>query len=198
MVEIDKDRIYSLDELINLYNMSNLEFKYYGNNKNGTLDFYMKTDANKVSVFSSIDSKMSKQDYIKLNEEEARKIKFKFNREVDDLELDIVAIVLKTSDVNIPCSRYSLETLDKLTKEQDKEDRSKNDTLEDGIVYIIVDNNTGCSLYDGVYTFDKNNKGLIEDLKVKSETEESDLLKNNLNMILNYYESLDKQIEKSL
>ena len=105
MIEIDKDRIYSLDELINLYNMSNLEFKYYGNNKNGTLEFYMKTDANKVSVFSSIDSKLSKQDYIKLNEEEARKIKFKFNREVDDLELDIVAIVLKTSDVNIPCSR---------------------------------------------------------------------------------------------
>lgn len=39
------------------------------------------------------------------------------------MELDIVAVVLRTSDVNIPSTKYSLETLDRLTKEQDQEDR---------------------------------------------------------------------------
>ena len=41
---IDKDKIYSLDEITKLYNMYNLEFKYYGNNKNGTLEIYVKTE----------------------------------------------------------------------------------------------------------------------------------------------------------
>ena len=191
---IDKNKTYSLAELINMYNMYNLEFKFYGNNQNGTLDFYMKTDAENVSVFTSID-KMTKQDYLKLNEEEAKEIKFKFDREVKDMDLDIVAIVLRTSDVNIPSTKYSLETLDKLTREQDKEDRKLEDGLKDGISYLIVDNNTACTLYDGVYLFDKNNEGLINDLKNKYQEEKSNLIKNNLNIILNYIKNTQNQKE---
>ncbi len=194
---IDTNKTYSLAELLNLYNMYNLEFKFYGNNKNGNLEVYMKTDVDKMSVFSSINPNMTKNDYINLSEDEAKKLEFKFNREVLDVELDIVAIVLKTSDVNIPSTKYSLETLDRLTKEQDMEDREIKEGEQDGICYFIVDHNTGCNLYDGVYTFDKNNKGLIEDLKEKYEQEDNQLLKDNLRLILNYCKELeDKEMTR--
>ena len=190
---IDTNKTYSLAELLNLYNMYNLEFKFYGNNKNGKLEVYMKTDVDKISVFSSINPNMTKNDYISLSESEAKKVEFKFDREVLDVELDIVAVVLKTSDVNIPSTKYSLETLDRLTKEQDQEDREVKDGEQDGICYFIVDHNTGCNLYDGVYTFDKNNKGLIEDLKNKYEEEDNQLLKDNLKLILDYCKELEEK-----
>ena len=190
---IDKNKIYSLSELLNLYNMYNLEFKYYGNNKNGELEVYMKTDIDKISVFTSFNPNMTKNDYISLNEEDAKKIEFKYDREELDVELDIVAVVLKTSDVNIPSTKYSLETLDKLTKEQDQEERNIKDGEKDGICYFIVDHNTGCNLYDGIYIFDKKNKGLIEDLKDKYEKEDNQLLKDNLKLILNYCEQLENK-----
>lgn len=194
---IDTNKTYSLAELLNLYNMYNLEFKFYGNNKNGKLEVYMKTDVDKISVFASINPNMTKNDYISLSESEAKKVEFKFDREVLDVELDIVAVVLKTSDVNIPSTKYSLETLDRLTKEQDGEDREVKDGEQDGICYFIVDHNTGCNLYDGVYTFDKNNKGLIEDLKDKYEEEDNQLLKDNLKLILDYCKELeDKEITR--
>lgn len=194
---IDTNKTYSLVELLNLYNMYNLEFKFYGNNKNGKLEVYMKTDVDKISVFSSINPNMTKNDYISLSEDEAKKVEFKFDREVLDVELDIVAVVLKTSDVNIPSTKYSLETLDRLTKEQDEEDREVKGGEQDGICYFIVDHNTGCNLYDGVYTFDKNNKGLIEDLKNKYEEEDNQLLKDNLKLILDYCKELeDKEITR--
>ena len=64
---IDKEKIYTLDELIG--NMYNLEFKFYGNNNNGKLEVYVKTDDNTISVFTSLNGNMSKQDYLKLNED---------------------------------------------------------------------------------------------------------------------------------
>lgn len=192
---IDINKKYSLAELLKLYDMYNLEFKFYGNNANGKLEVYMKTDIDKMTVFSSINPNMTKNDYINLSESEAKKLEFKFDREVLDVELDIVAVVLKTSDVNIPSTKYSLETLDKLTKEQDQEDRKLKDGEQDGICYFIVDHNTGCNLYDGVYIFDKNNKGLIEDLKSKYKEEDNQLLKDNLKLILDYCKELeDKEI----
>ena len=189
----DKDKIYSLKELNDLYSMYNLEFKFYGNNNKGNLEVYMKTDTNKVSVFKSIDLDITKYDYLKLTQEEAECVNFKFDREVEELELDIVVVVLKTSDINIPSAKYSLESLDKLTKEQDLENRIvSEDGLEDGISYIIVDNNTTCPLYTGVYIFNKDNEGFIEDLRNKYENEQDTLLKDNLSMILNYYDNLEK------
>ena len=135
---IDTDKIYSLEELLKLYNMYNFEFRFYGNNENGKIDVYMKTDMDKISVFSSICSNMTKKEYISLNEEEAKKLKFKFDREVEEVNLDIVAVVLRTSDVNIPSTKYSLETLDKLTKEQDQEVRTNKDGEQDGICLSLI------------------------------------------------------------
>lgn len=193
---IERDKIYTLNELIN--NMYNLDFKYYGNNDNGKLEVYVKTDVDKMSVFSSLNDGMSKEEYLKLNEEEARELKFIFDREVEEVELDIVAIVLRTSDVNIPSTRYSLDTLDRLTKEQDQEDRKNKGKVKDGICYLIVDNNTACTLYDGIYTFDKNNNGLIEDLKRKYELEDNELLKENLKLILNYVDEVKSKSSVTL
>lgn len=193
---IDRDKIYTLNELIN--NMYNLDFKYYGNNDNGKLEVYVKTEVDKMSVFSSLNDGMSKEEYLKLNEEEARELKFIFDREVEEVELDIVAIVLRTSDVNIPSTRYSLDTLDRLTKEQDQEDRKNKGKVKDGICYLIVDNNTACTLYDGIYTFDKNNNGLIEDLKEKYELEDNELLKENLKLILNYVDEVKNKSSVTL
>ena len=93
---IDTNKTYTLAELLNLYSLYNLEFKFYGNNDNGSLDIYMKTGIDEISVFSSITPNMTKKEYIDLSEEEAKKIEFKFDREVSDVELDIVAVVLRT------------------------------------------------------------------------------------------------------
>ena len=107
------------------------------------------------------------------------------------MDLDIVAIVVRTSDINIPAGRYTLKTLDELTKAQDLEERPKSD-FEDGIVYLIVENSVGCDLYDGVYTFSKENHGLLEDLEKKYEQETDELLKNNLKLILDYQKNCEE------
>ena len=185
---IDKNRIYSLDELLNIYSLYNLDFKYYSNNDKGDLEVYLKTDVDKMSVFKSINSQ-TKKDYLKLNEEQARNVKFKYDREVDEMDLDIVCIVIKSSDVNIPSAKYKLETLDKLTQEQDLESR----TNEDGISYIIVDQNTSCPLYDGIYIFNNNEGGLIKSLENQLENQKDKLLKDNLKLILSYYNSIKEE-----
>lgn len=189
---IDKNKKYTLRELLNSFNMYNIEFKFYGNNDKGDLEVYLKTDVDKMSVFRSI-TKQTKLDYLKLNEDSAKNVKFKFDREVDELELDIVAIVLRTSDINIPSTKYTLKTLDRLTREQDLEERKSVNDLHDGIVYTIVDNNTGCTLYDNVYLFDKNKEGLMKELEKEYENENDSLLKNNLKIILDYYNSLSNE-----
>ena len=105
------------------------------------------------------------------------------------MDLDIVCIVIKSSDVNIPSAKYKLETLDKLTQEQDLESR----TNEDGISYIIVDQNTSCPLYDGIYIFNNNEGGLIKSLENQLENQKDKLLKDNLKLILSYYNSIKEE-----
>lgn len=188
---IDKTKEYSLNELLNIYSLYNIDFKYYGNNNNGELELYLKTGADKVSVFIS-NLKISKKEYLKLTEKEARKIKFIYDREVNELQLDVVAVVLRTSDINIPAGRYTLSTLDKLTKEQDLEEREETE-LSDGIAYIIVDNNTACTLYDDVYLFGKNQDGLIASLEERIKNEKDGLIHDNLKLILNYFNDLIKE-----
>lgn len=188
---IDKNKEYTLEELLNIYNFYNIDFKYYGDIEKGDLELYMKTDIDKISVFRSLDN-LKTLDYLKLNEKEARQVNFRFDREVDEMDLDIIAIVVRTSDINIPSNKYKLDTLDRLTKEQDMENRT-NDDMSDGISYIIVDQNTTCSLYDDVYLFGKNEGGFIKSLETKYEKEPEGLIKNNLKMILDYYHSLKEE-----
>jgi len=192
----DKNKTYKLKDLLNNYGMLNIEFKYYGNNNKGDLILYMKTGTDKVSVFTSLDNK-GKYDYLKLNEEEALEVDFKFDKEVDEVDLDIAVLVLRTSDVNIPSARYSIETLDKLTKEQDQEFRNNLDGLEDGICYSIVDNNTAMTLYDGIYIFGTG--GFVNDLiNNKLPSEKNKLKKQNLQLILDYYKNNEKEASYGL
>ena len=158
---IDKEKVYTLSELLNYYDMNNLEFKFFGNNDKGDLNLYLKTDSEKISVFKSI-NKQSKADYLELDEEKAGELEFQFDKEIDTNQLEIVAIVLKTSDINVPSGRYTLETLDRELLEQDLEEKER--TTDEGIIYMIVDNNTGCPLYDHYYLFGKNAGGLIQSL----------------------------------
>ena len=186
----DKNKIYEMQELLDKYVLYNLEFRKLGNNANGELELLLKTGTDKVSVFRSVNH-TSKHDYLKLSEEQAKKVCFKFDREENIVDLDIVAIVVRISDINIPAGRYTLKTLDELTKAQDLEERPKSD-FEDGIVYLIVENSVGCDLYDGVYTFSKENHGLLEDLEKKYEQETDELLKNNLKLILDYQKNCEE------
>lgn len=186
----DKNKLYTLEELLQKYSMYNICFKYFGNKERGDLELYLKTDSDKLSVFKNY-SKQTKMDYLSLDKEDIKKIKFIFDREVNELELDIQVYVVKTSNVNIPSARYTLKTLDRLTKEQDLKGKKSDNQLKNGIVYMIVDNNTACNLYDDCYLFDKNNNGLIEDLKNKYEVENNSLLKENLKMILDYYSDME-------
>ena len=190
---INKDKCYTLDELLNEFGMMNIEFKFYGNNDKGDLILYMKTDADKVSVFTSLEEQ-TKRDYLKLDEKEAKKVKFKFDHEVDEINLDIAVLVLKTSDINIPAGRYSLETLNELIIIQNKEERKKEEDLDDGIVYTIIDNNTGMTLYNDYYLFDENKLDFIDELREeKYANAENDLVRDNLKLILAYY---DKEYQK--
>lgn len=185
---IDKKKNYKLKELLKKFGMLNIEFKFYGNNDKGDLILYMKTDANKVSVFLSQDNQ-TKKDYLKLTEEEAQDIVFKFDHEVEEINLDIAVLVLKTSNVNIPAGRYSMETLNNLVKIQNQEDRQKEDNFDDGIVYTIIDNNTGMTLYNDVYLFEKDKLDFIEELREeKYANADNELIKNNLKLILAYYD----------
>ena len=185
---IAKEKVYTLSELLNYYDMNNLEFKFFGNNDKGDLNLYLKTDSEKISVFKSI-NKQSKADYLELDEEKAGELEFQFDKEIDTNQLEIVAIVLKTSDINVPSGRYTLETLDREEKER---------TTDEGIIYMIVDNNTGCPLYDHYYLFGKNAGGLIQSLEMELEKEKSPLIKNNLELILDYYYGLTKEKSNSL
>ncbi len=187
---IDTNKIYTLSELLKYCDMYNLDFKYFGNNDKGDLNLYLKTDSDKVSVFKSIESQ-TKIDYLKLDEESAKEIKFQFEKEIPAEQMDIVAIVLKTSDVNIPSGRYTLSTLDEKTKEQDLENKTRSD--DEGIMYIIVDNNTGWTLFNDVYLFNKNGEGLIQSLENKLTDEENLFRKSNLQLILNYYNSIKEK-----
>ena len=188
---IDRNREYTLKELLDIYNFYNLDFKYYGDHQRGDLELYLKTDTGKISVFRSINNQKT-LDYLKLTEEEAEKVVFVFDRELDEEELDIVAIVVRTSDINIPSNKYKLETLDKLTKEQDIE-RRDNVNLGDGIAYMLVELNTTCHLYSNVYMFGQGEGGFINSLENRLKEESDSLSKNNLKMVLDYYHNLNEE-----
>lgn len=191
---IDKEKSYTLSELLDNYGMMNIEFKFYGNNDKGDLILYMKTDAEKVSVFVSQDNH-TKMDYLKLDEEKSKNIVFRFDHEVEEINLDFAVLVLKTSDINIPAGRYCLETINKLTIEQNKEDRELKEGLDEGFVYTIIDNNTGMNLYNDYYLFAKDKKSFIEELRdEKYANAENEIVRDNLKMILAYY---DKEYIKS-
>ena len=49
---LDKNKYYSYKELLNLYDLLNIEFKYFGQNDKGDLILYM-LDSEKILMFNS-------------------------------------------------------------------------------------------------------------------------------------------------
>ena len=186
---IDKNKDYHLSELLDDFGMLNIEFQFYGNNDKGNLVLYMKTDSDKVSVFVSTKSQ-TKNEYLKLDEEAAKDTIFRFSHEVNELELDIAVIVLRTSSINIPSGRYTIQTLNKKIQEENKKCNMPDEELKDGIVYTIIDNNTGITLYNDVYLFGENKKDFISELReIKYSNTSNKLEKMNLQVILSYYDN---------
>ena len=186
---IDKNKDYHLSELLDDFGMLNIEFQFYGNNDKGNLVLYMKTDSNKVSVFVSTKNQ-TKAEYLKLNEEAAKDIIFRFSHEINELDLDIAVIVLRTSSINIPAGRYTIQTLNKKIQEENKKCNLTDEELKDGIVYTIIDNNTGITLYNDVYLFGENKNDFISELReIKYSNTSNKLEKMNLQVILSYYDN---------
>ena len=185
---INKNRIYYLNELINKFNFYDLEFENY-NNGNSRLKLYLKTGTDKVSVFKSL-KLINKERYNNLTSEKINEYQFKFYEEVEEIKLDIVVIVLKSSNIKIPCSKYTIKKLDNLLKKVNSKKEDNKENLNDGIAYLIVDNNSACPLYDNIYLFE-NNKSFIEELKINYKNEENDLIKSNLKLILDYYKETE-------
>ena len=184
---IDKNKTYTADELLQNFAFSNISFKFFGNNDKGELEMYVKTGADKVSVFKS-SNHLTKKEYLDLDEDQARQIKYVYDREVDIMDLDIVAIVLRTSDINIPSGRYTLKTLNDLVKEQNQEDRVNTGEEKDGFLYQILDNTSGLELYSNTYIFDKSKTDFISELKDISTKADDKNIKDNLDFMLDYYD----------
>ncbi len=122
---LDKNKYYSYKELLNLYDLLNIEFKYFGQNDKGDLILYM-LDSEKILMFNSNNNGKGKLDYLKYDDKDIDNLKFKFEKEVEMQNYDINVIVNTSPNEKIPSGRYSVATLDKLTKENDALNHNKN------------------------------------------------------------------------
>ena len=89
---LDKNKTYSFKELSNLYNMLNIEFKYFGQNDKGDLILYM-LDNDRILTFISNNNGNGKKDYLKYSDEDIDNLQFKFDKEVEMQDYDINIIV---------------------------------------------------------------------------------------------------------
>ena len=74
---IDKNKFYSYKELLDMYSMLNIEFKYYGHNDKGNILLHLMTRDNKILVFSSDNNGKSKYDYLHYSIEDIENLNFK-------------------------------------------------------------------------------------------------------------------------
>lgn len=195
---LNKTKIYSFKELLELYDMLNIEFKYFGQNDKGDIVLYMLDANNKILSFISNNNGKGKLDYLKYNDIEINNLKFKFDKEVDMQDYDINIIVNSSSNEKIPSARYSIETLDRLTIENDdfKLDNLKENQIN-GFTYIVVERNSNTSLFSGKYEF--GNNGLLKDMQdnllPQYESENNSIAVNNIKTILQMFKYNDKEME---
>ena len=153
---IDKNKFYSYKELLDMYSMLNIEFKYYGHNDKGNILLHLMTRDNKILVFSSDNNGKSKYDYLHYSIEDIENLNFKYEMEVEMQDYNINVIVNTSTCEKIPSGRYSITTLDKMTKEND--DFIVKELKEDqinGLAYMVVEKNSNTNLFSGVYEFGK-------------------------------------------
>ena len=194
---LDKNKTYSFKELTDLYNMLNIEFKYFGQNDKGDLILYM-LDNDKILTFISNNNGNGKIDYLNYNDEDIDNLSFKFYKEVEMQDYDINIIVNTSPNEKIPSGRYSIETIDKLTIEND--DFKIDNPIENqvnGIAYIVVEKNSNTPLFSGIYKF--GNNGLLNDIEnnllPQYEKENNKIAVNNIKDFFKLYKSNNLEME---
>lgn len=189
---LDKNKYYSYKELLNLYDLLNIEFKYFGQNDKGDLILYM-LDSEKILMFNSNNNGKGKLDYLKYDDKDIDNLKFKFEKEVEMQNYDINVIVNTSPNEKIPSGRYSVATLDKLTKENDD---FKLDNEVSAIDYIVVDKCSNTPLFAGRYEF--GNNGLLNDIEnnllPKYEQEKDKIAVSNIKEILKMFKENEKEM----
>ena len=196
---IDKNKFYSYKELLDMYSMLNIEFKYYGHNDNGNILLHLMTRDNKILVFSSDNNGKSKYEYLDYSIEDIERLTFKYEMEVEMQDYNINVIVNTSTCEKIPSGRYSIATLDKMTKEND--DFIISDLQEDqinGLAYMVVEKNSNTHLFSGVYEFGKG--GFLYDLEYNLlpayQNAKNKIAVSNIREILNLFKNneLDKEM----
>lgn len=196
---IDKNKFYSYKELLDMYSMLNIEFKYYGHNDKGNILLHLMTRDNKILVFSSDNNGKSKYDYLHYSIEDIENLNFKYEMEVEMQDYNINVIVNTSTCEKIPSGRYSIATLDKMTKEND--DFIVRDLKEDqinGLAYMVVEKNSNTNLFSGVYEFGKG--GFLYDLEYNLlpayQNAKNKIAVSNIREILNLFKNneLDKEM----
>lgn len=196
---IDKNKYYSYKELLNLYSLLNIEFKYFGHNDRGNLLLHLMTKDNKILVFSSNNNGKSKYDYLKYSNTDIDELKFKYEMEVEMQDYDINVIVNTSTCEKIPSGRYSIETIDSLTRENDAYyDAGLNEDQINGIAYMVIEKSSNTTLFSGVYEFGKG--GFLYDLENNQLPEykksNNKIVVSNIKEVLNLFKNneLDKEM----
>ena len=128
-------------------------------------------------------------------------LKFKFDKEVEMQDYDINVIVNTSSCEKIPSGRYSIETLNDLTIENDdyKLSNSQVDQIN-GIDYLVIERNNNTTLFSGRYLF--GNNGLLNDIEYnllpQYEREKNEIAIDNIKAILEMFKSNNKESELML
>lgn len=186
---LSKYKTYTFKELNNLYNMLNIEFKYFGQNNKGNLILYM-LDKDKVIMFVSDNNGKGKKSYLDYTNKEINNLKFNFDKEVDMQDYDINVIVNTSSCEKIPSGRYSIETLNNLTIENDDYKLSDSKVNQiNGIDYLVIERNNNTTLFSGRYLF--GNHGLLNDIEnnllPQYEHEKNEIAVSNIQAILEMF-----------
>lgn len=196
---IDKTKYYTYKDLLNMYSMLNIEFKYFGHNDKGNILLHLMTKDNKILVFSSDNNGKSKYDYLNYTMEDIEKLKFKYEMEVEMQDYNINVIVNTSTCEMIPSGRYSITTLDKMTKENDDfVSKDLNKDQIDGLAYLVVEKNSNTTLFSGVYEFGKG--GFLYDLEYnllpEYKSSKNKVAVSNIQEILNLFKNneLDKEM----
>ena len=193
---LDKNKYYSFKELSELYNLLNIEFKYFGQNNKGDLVLYM-LDKEKILLFTSNNNGKGKLDYLNYTEKQIDNLKFKFDKEVEMQDYDINVIVNTSPNAKIPSGRYSIETLNQLTIENDDFRLKDSQDQVSAIDYIVVEKNSNTPLFSGRYEF--GNYGLLNDMEnnllPQYEQERNKIAVNNIKDILEMFKENLKEME---
>ena len=156
------------------------------------------TKDNKIFIFTSNNNGKSKEEYLQYELKDIETLKFKYESEVEMQDYNINVIVNTSTNENIPSGRYSITTIDKLTKDNDDfVNKELNEDQINGIAYIVVEKNSNTTLFSGIYEFGKG--GFLNDLEStllpQYKEAKNKIAVANIKEILNLYKEKDLELD---